>query len=158
MGVTIEQYRERIGCHNIKNTSTSIQDNESLFLSGRFFNKRLMLFHLYVFLVIMFTIWPAAGQIVTSIIILSHTVVDIQFPPLQVCFIDHPDGPSLVIYCNALPFTTNSTFPTIVNKNIYNKKFPNQLYIQRKSHNISYFYNIIHFRLSSGRHMHAWRA
>ena len=31
------------------------------------------------------TIWPAAGQIVTSIIILSHTDNDIQFPPLQIC-------------------------------------------------------------------------
>ena len=40
------------------------------------------------------------------------------------------------------------------------KNFESQLYIhvQWKSHNISYFYNIIHFRLSSGRHMHAWRA
>ena len=39
--------------------------------------------------------------------------------------IDPPDGPSLVIYGNALlPFTTNSTSLTIVNKNIsYNKKF-----------------------------------
>ena len=32
------------------------------------------------------TIWPAAGQIVTSIIILSHTVVYIQFPLLEICF------------------------------------------------------------------------
>ena len=31
------------------------------------------------------TISPAAGQIVTSITILSHTDVDIQFPPLQIC-------------------------------------------------------------------------
>ena len=31
------------------------------------------------------TIWPAAGEIVTSITILSHTDVDIQFPPLQIC-------------------------------------------------------------------------
>ena len=31
------------------------------------------------------TIWPAAGQIVTPITILSHTDVDIQFPPLQIC-------------------------------------------------------------------------
>ena len=50
MGVTIEHYRARIGCHNIKNTCTSIQDNESPFLSGRLFNKGLMLFHSYVFL------------------------------------------------------------------------------------------------------------
>ena len=45
-----------------------------------------------------------------------------------------PGWPSLVIYVNALLFTTNATFLTIVNKNNYNKKFPNQLYIQRKSH------------------------
>ena len=31
MGVTVEQYRARIGCHNIENTYTSIQDNESVF-------------------------------------------------------------------------------------------------------------------------------
>ena len=42
--------------------------------------------------------------------------------------IDPPDGPLLVIYGNVLPFTTNWTFLTIVNKNIYNQKFPNQLY------------------------------
>ena len=39
MGVTIEQYRARIGCHDIKNTYTSIQDNESPFLSERFLIK-----------------------------------------------------------------------------------------------------------------------
>ena len=31
MGVTVEQYRARIGCHNIENTCTSIQDNKSVF-------------------------------------------------------------------------------------------------------------------------------
>ena len=30
--------------------------------------------------------------------------------------------PSLVLYGNALPFTTNSTFLTIITKNIYNQK------------------------------------
>ena len=125
-----------------------------------------MLFHLYVFLVIMhvITIWAADGHIVTSIIILSHTVVDIQFPPLQICSYRMA---SLVIYGNALPFTTNSTFLTIVNINICNKKFPNQLYIQRKSH-VCYIQScyiadtcterVTHFWLSSGRHMHACRA
>ena len=61
MGVTVEQYRARIGCHNIENTCTSIQDNESVFGD-------------YVI-----TIWPAAGQIVTSIIFI---ILDVQFPPL----------------------------------------------------------------------------
>ena len=78
--------------------------------------------------------------------------------------IDLTDGPSLVIYGHALPFTTNSTFLTIVNKNIYNKKFPNQLYIQRKSHvcyiQSCYIANtcterVTHFGFSSGRHKHA---
>ena len=64
-----------------------------------------------------------------------HTVVVIQFPPLQICSYR---SPSLVIYGHGLPFTTNSTFFTIVTKNIYNKKFPNQLYIQQKSHNVCY--------------------
>ena len=67
------------------------------------------------------------------VIILSHTVVDIQFPALKICSYRSPDGPSLVIYGNVLPFITNSTLLTIVNKNIYNK-----LYIQRKSHNVCY--------------------
>ena len=47
-------------------------------------------------------IWPAAGEIVTSITTLSHTVVDIQFPPVQICCYRYP---SLVIYGNAFPFT-----------------------------------------------------
>ena len=113
-----------------------------------------MLFHLYVFLV------KKAGQIVT--------VVDIQIPPLQICSYRSNPPSSLVIYGNALPFTTNSTFLTIVNKNIYNQKFPNQLYIQRKSHNVCYIQScyiadtcterVTHFRFSSGRHVHALRA
>ena len=45
MGVTVEQYRARIGCHNIQNTCTSIQDNKSVFGD-------------YVI-----TIWPVDGQI-----------------------------------------------------------------------------------------------
>ena len=70
-----------------------------------------------------------------------------------------PDGPLLVIYVNAFLFTTNATFLTIVNKNNYNKEFPNQLYIQRKSHNVCYIQScyiadicterVTHFRLSS---------
>ena len=90
------------------------------------------------------------------VIILSHTVVDIQFPALKICSYRSPDGPSLVIYGNVLPFITNSTLLTIVNKNIYNK-----LYIQRKSHNVCYIQScyitdtcterVTHFRLSSGR-------
>ena len=31
MGVTVEKFRARIGCHTIKNTCTRIQDNESVF-------------------------------------------------------------------------------------------------------------------------------
>ena len=46
--------------------------------------------------------------------------------------------------------------------------FHNQLYIQRKSHNVCYIQScyiantcterVTHLRLSSGIHMHAWRA
>ena len=54
MGITIEQYRATIGCHSVKNkTSIKYYINESPFLRGQYLNKILMLFHLYVFLVIM---------------------------------------------------------------------------------------------------------
>ena len=111
---------------------------------------------------VFFTIWQTTGQIVTLIIILSHTVVDIQFPPLQICSYRSPGWPLVgYILSYALPFTTNSTFLTTVNKNIYNKKFPNQLY--KKSHNVCYIQScyiadtcterVTHFQLSSGRHV-----
>ena len=50
----MEQYRATIGCHSVKNkTSIKYYINESPFLRGQYLNKILMLFHLYVFLVIM---------------------------------------------------------------------------------------------------------
>ena len=67
-----------------------------------------------------------------------------------------------------LQLTQLSSQLSFVNKNIHNQKFPNQLYFQRKSHNVCYIQSCYiadtcteratHFRLSSGRHMHAWRA
>ena len=60
-----------------------------------------------------------------------------------------------------LQLTQLSSQLSFVNKNIYNQKFPNQLYFQRKSQNVWYIqscYIANTFRLSSGRHMHAWRA
>ena len=69
------------------------------------------------------------------------------------------DGLSLVIYGNALPFTTNATFLTIVNKNIYNKKFPiSNMYTTKIAQRLLHTERVTHFGLSSGRHMHAWRA
>ena len=61
---------------------------------------------------------------------------------------------------------TNSTFLTIVNKNIYYQKFPNQLYsiyttkiAQRLLHSAllhrRHLCRVTHFQLGSGRHMHA---
>ena len=67
-----------------------------------------------------------------------------------------------------LQLTQLSSQLSFVNKNIYLQKFPNQLYFQRKSHNVCYIQSCYiadtcteratHFRLSSGRHIHAWRA
>ena len=118
MGVTIEQYRARIGCHDIKNTYTSIQDNESPFLSERFLIKGwcyfiytcswwLCYYHL--------TGCRSNGHFDYNSFSHSPTVVDIQFPPLQISsYRSPPEGPSFIIYGNALHFTTNSTFDTIV--------------------------------------------
>ena len=53
MGVTLEQYRARIGCYCVNMNRTSTNINVSPFLRGRCLNKMLMLFHLYVFFVIM---------------------------------------------------------------------------------------------------------
>ena len=52
MGITIEQYRARIGYHSVKNKTNIKYINGSPFLRGRYFNK-ILLFHLYVFLIIM---------------------------------------------------------------------------------------------------------
>ena len=75
------------------------------------------------------------SHIVTSIIILSHTVVDIQFSPLKM-FLSIPPRWLYMVMLFLLQLT--QLFLSIINKNIYNKKFPNQLYIQRKSHNVCY--------------------
>ena len=84
MGVTIEQYRTKIGCHNIKNTCTSIQNNESPFLSGRFLNKRLMLFHLYVFLVVMFSFEMMCYNVYVPLLLrLSNDVEENPGPTLH---------------------------------------------------------------------------
>ena len=86
---------------------------------------KLMLFHLYVFFGdYVITIWPAADQIVTSIIILSHTVVYIQFPPLEMFPSISPR------WSNALAFTTNSIFPQLLTRISTIKHFQ-----------ISYIYN-----------------
>ena len=112
-------------------------------------------------------------QIVTSssIIILSHTVVDIQFPPLQICSYGSP----LVGYiwqCSS--FYNELNFPHNYQQNISTIKYSKSstvaiyMYIQRKSHNVCYIQScyiadtcterVTHFWLSGGRHMHAWRA
>ena len=126
-----------------------------------------MLFLLYVFLVIMllpFDRLPVKWS-------LSHTVVDIRFPPLQICSYRSPWMALRWLYMVMLfllQLTQLSSQLSFVNKNIYNQKFPNQLYFQRKSHNVCCIQSCYiadtcteratHFRLSSGRHMHAWRA
>ena len=156
MGVTIEQYRARIWCHNIKNNSTSIQVNESPFLSGRFLIKGRLYFIYTCFWWLCYyylTGWRSNSRFDYNSFSHSRWY---SIPTCKYVVIDPPDGPSLVIYGNALPFTTNSTFLT------------NQLYIQRKSHNVCYIQSCYiadtcteratHFRLSSGRHMHALRA
>ena len=148
MGVIIEQYRARIWCHNIKNTCTRIQDNESVFGD-------------YVI-----TIWPAAGQTVTSNIFLTLSLIFNS----HLCKYDLINPPSLVMYGNTLPFTTNSTFPTFVNKHIYNPQNFQISYIYNENRTINVCYiqscyiadtcteRVTHFLLSSDRYIHAWRA
>ena len=130
------------------------------------FFKWAMLFHLYVFWVIMLLPFDRLPGNTSSH---SHTVVDIQFPLLQLyLLIDPPDGPSLFIYGNTLPFTTNSTFVKIVicqqkylqsklSKSVkYTTKIAQRCYIQSCYITDIFTERATHFRLSSGRHMHAW--
>ena len=53
MGDTLEHYRATIGCCSVNMNKMSKNINASPFLRGRYLNKMLVLFHLYVFLVIM---------------------------------------------------------------------------------------------------------
>ena len=105
------------------------------------------------------------SHIVTSIIILSHTVVDIQFSPLKM-FLSIPPRWLYMVMLFLLQLTQLSSQLSTKISTI--KEFPNQLYIQRKSHSVCYVQScyiadtcterVTHFRFSSGRHMHASHA
>ena len=133
-----------------------------------------MLFHLYVFLVIMLLLFdrlPVKQSLSESIIILSHTVVDIQFPPLQICSYRSPRWPLVgyVVMLFFLQLTRLSSQLSTKISTIKNFQISYTLYIQRKSHTERLLHLVLlhrdtctervtHFQLSSGRHMHAWRA
>ena len=151
----------------MKNTFTGIQDNECAFLSGRFLIKGWCYFIYTCFW------WLCYYRLTGCRSILPHTVTlslifNFHFYNSVYLLIDPPDGPSLFIYGNTLPFTTNSTFVKIVicqqkylqsklSKSVkYTTKIAQRCYIQSCYITDIFTERATHFRLSSGRHMHAW--
>ena len=167
MGVTIEHYRARIGCHNIKNTCTSIQ--ESPFLSGRFLIKGWCYFIYTCFWWLCYNHSGCRSNGHFDYHILAHCRW-YSIPTSANMFLSIPRMALRWLYMVMLFLlqqTQLSSQLSFVNKNIYNQTFPNQLYFQRKSHKVCYIQSCYiaelyrasnNFRLSSGRHVHAWRA
>ena len=141
MGVTIEQYRVRIGCHNIKNTCTIIQDNERPFLSGWFLINGWCYFIYTCFWWLCcyhLTCWRSNGHFDYNTSshcrwysILTSANMFLSIPRMALRWL-------YMVMLFLLQLTQLSSHLSFVNKNIYDKKFTNQLYFQRKSHNVCY--------------------
>ena len=160
MGVTIEHYRARIGCHNIKNTCTSIHENESAFLLVGDFWIKVWGYFIYT------CFWWLCNYYLTGSRSNSHFDYNTfshcrwySIPTSANMFLSTPHPPRW-LYMAMLFLLQLTQLPSqLSTKNIHNKKFPNQLYIQRKSHNVCYIQScyiagtctqrVTHFRLSS---------
>ena len=100
------------------------------------------------------------------LLLFDRLSVDIQFPPLQICSYRMASRWLYMVMLFLLQLTQLSSQLSTKISTI--KNFQSAICIQRKSHNVCYIQScyiadtcterVTHFGLSSGRHMHAWRA